>query len=283
MPRIAASRPRWRAQAGNTRMIELCPVETPMKWRVGRCRRRVGRHAWVSLPRPSALIARGGEPGKRALTAGTGAAHCLASGTGAACATSILPSTWARAASAARWSIAAARSSRSRAASTSRSCRGSAGRSSGRPTGGRAASPRCARCWAGSRGRPARVAALCACGQMHGTVLVDDDGRPTREAVPLWNDKRTLGGGRGLRGAPPAVRLPGADREPAEPGLAGVQAALDGGARRAGAGARGDGADAEGLDQPAADGGAGDGPDRGVDELPDGRGDRRLVGRRFWR
>lgn len=36
-----------------------------------------------------------------------------------------------------------------------------------------------------------RIAALCACGQMHGTVLVDDDGRPTRPTVPLWNDKRT--------------------------------------------------------------------------------------------
>lgn len=39
---------------------------------------------------------------------------------------------------------------------------------------------------------PARVAALCACGQMHGTVLIDGDGHLTREAVPLWNDKRTL-------------------------------------------------------------------------------------------
>lgn len=36
-----------------------------------------------------------------------------------------------------------------------------------------------------------RVAAVCACGQMHGTVLVDADGVPTRETVPLWNDKRT--------------------------------------------------------------------------------------------
>lgn len=36
-----------------------------------------------------------------------------------------------------------------------------------------------------------RIAAVAACGQMHGTVLVDDDGRPTRETVPLWNDKRT--------------------------------------------------------------------------------------------
>jgi xylulokinase len=36
-----------------------------------------------------------------------------------------------------------------------------------------------------------RVAAVCACGQMHGTVLVDDRGQPTRETAPLWNDKRT--------------------------------------------------------------------------------------------
>jgi xylulokinase len=39
----------------------------------------------------------------------------------------------------------------------------------------------------------ARIAAVVACGQMHGTVLVDDDGMPTRAAVPLWNDKRTAG------------------------------------------------------------------------------------------
>nr|WP_010394256.1 FGGY family carbohydrate kinase [Paracoccus sp. TRP] len=39
---------------------------------------------------------------------------------------------------------------------------------------------------------PARVSAICACGQMHGTVLIDADGQLTRETVPLWNDKRTL-------------------------------------------------------------------------------------------
>ena len=38
-----------------------------------------------------------------------------------------------------------------------------------------------------------RIAAVCACGQMHGTVLVDGDGVPTRPNAPLWNDKRTLG------------------------------------------------------------------------------------------
>lgn len=37
----------------------------------------------------------------------------------------------------------------------------------------------------------ARIAAICACGQMHGTTLLDANGRLTRETVPLWNDKRT--------------------------------------------------------------------------------------------
>src|SRR5262245_26971086 len=37
-----------------------------------------------------------------------------------------------------------------------------------------------------------RISAIAACGQMHGTVLVDGDGRPTRDTAPLWNDKRTI-------------------------------------------------------------------------------------------
>ncbi|MBI2253215.1 MAG: pentose kinase [Proteobacteria bacterium] len=40
-------------------------------------------------------------------------------------------------------------------------------------------------------GAARRVAAICACGQMHGTVLLDGQGELTRDAVPLWNDKRT--------------------------------------------------------------------------------------------
>jgi xylulokinase len=36
-----------------------------------------------------------------------------------------------------------------------------------------------------------RVAGIAACGQMHGTVLIDDDGRLVLDRVPLWNDKRT--------------------------------------------------------------------------------------------
>ena len=39
----------------------------------------------------------------------------------------------------------------------------------------------------GARGR---IAAIAACGQMHGTVLVDARGQPTRDSAPLWNDKR---------------------------------------------------------------------------------------------
>jgi xylulokinase len=38
----------------------------------------------------------------------------------------------------------------------------------------------------------ARISAIAACGQMHGTVLVDDAGNPTRRTAPLWNDKRTV-------------------------------------------------------------------------------------------
>lgn len=36
-----------------------------------------------------------------------------------------------------------------------------------------------------------RVAAICGCGQMHGSVIVDADGALTRDAALLWNDKRT--------------------------------------------------------------------------------------------
>jgi len=36
------------------------------------------------------------------------------------------------------------------------------------------------------------IAAVAGCGQMHGTVLVDDRGALTRDTVPLWNDKRTV-------------------------------------------------------------------------------------------
>ena len=37
------------------------------------------------------------------------------------------------------------------------------------------------------------IDAIAACGQMHGTVLVDDAGKLVRDTAPLWNDKRTVG------------------------------------------------------------------------------------------
>src|ERR1700683_2460191 len=36
-----------------------------------------------------------------------------------------------------------------------------------------------------------RVAGVAACGQMHATVLIDDDGQLVLDWAPLWNDKRT--------------------------------------------------------------------------------------------
>src|SRR5437868_717507 len=38
-------------------------------------------------------------------------------------------------------------------------------------------------------GAAERIAAIAACGQMHGTVLIDRHGEPVLDAVPLWNDK----------------------------------------------------------------------------------------------
>lgn len=37
-----------------------------------------------------------------------------------------------------------------------------------------------------------RIAAVCVCGQMHGLVLLDENGALTRSTAPLWNDKRTV-------------------------------------------------------------------------------------------
>ena len=37
-----------------------------------------------------------------------------------------------------------------------------------------------------------RIGAVCVCGQMHGTVLLDQKGELLRDRTPLWNDKRTV-------------------------------------------------------------------------------------------
>lgn len=41
-----------------------------------------------------------------------------------------------------------------------------------------------------NQGIARRLLCVSTCGQMHGTVLVDDDGRTVLDEVPLWNDKR---------------------------------------------------------------------------------------------
>jgi xylulokinase len=42
-----------------------------------------------------------------------------------------------------------------------------------------------------TEGAARRVGAIAACGQMHGTVLVDDKGQLVLDSVQLWNDKRS--------------------------------------------------------------------------------------------
>jgi xylulokinase len=67
-----------------------------------------------------------------------------------------------------------------------------------------------------------RISAICACGQMHGAVLVDDSGRPTRANAPLWNDKRTLGlvaDYEAKRAAADYIALSGNPATPAWPGF----------------------------------------------------------------
>ncbi len=71
----------------------------------------------------------------------------------------------------------------------------------------------------------ARVAAVCACGQMHGTVLVDDAGRPTRATAPLWNDKRTIGLVEAYEARHPAADYLASSGNPATPAWPGFKLA----------------------------------------------------------
>ena len=70
-----------------------------------------------------------------------------------------------------------------------------------------------------------RIAAVCACGQMHGTVLVDDDGQPTRANVPLWNDKRTASLVAAFEAAHPASDYLARSGNPATPAWPGFKLA----------------------------------------------------------
>ena len=70
-----------------------------------------------------------------------------------------------------------------------------------------------------------RVAMICACGQMHGTVLVDEAGRPTRAHAPLWNDKRTVGLVTAYEAAHPSGDYLGLSGNPATPAWPGFKLA----------------------------------------------------------
>jgi xylulokinase len=68
-------------------------------------------------------------------------------------------------------------------------------------------------------GAAARVSAVCACGQMHGAVLVDGVGRLTRDTAPLWNDKRTLPQVERFAATVEAQRITANPASPAWPGF----------------------------------------------------------------
>jgi xylulokinase len=92
-----------------------------------------------------------------------------------------------------------------------------------------------------------RVVAVAACGQMHGTVLIDAGGELVLDSVQLWNDKRATAQVSALlrsqrRRCPLAT-----DRESAFGRLARFQAAMDRSPPARSACSRGDAAHAEGL------------------------------------
>ena len=94
------------------------------------------------------------------------------------------------AASARRFFIARDRCSLSARGNTIRSCRASAWRSNGQLTGGTGRLKAFAAFSETTESAARRVGAISACGQMHGTVLVDDNGQLVLDSVQLWNDKR---------------------------------------------------------------------------------------------
>ena len=121
-----------------------------------------------------------------------------------------------------------------------------------------------------------RVSASVACGQMHGTVLVGDEGQLAFDSIQLWDDKRPseevsafiathdVDGLWPIAANPSSVAWPGfklrwtANHQPEV------------------IGARGFASHAEGLCQPSADGDAGHGRVRRVLHVSLGRANRRL-------
>jgi len=90
-----------------------------------------------------------------------------------------------------------------------------------------------------------RVVAVAACGQMHGTVLIDAGGELVLDSVQLWNDKRAT--------AQVSAFSASSDVQSAFGRLARLQAAMDRSPPARSARSRGDAAHAEGLHQFPAD------------------------------
>ena len=97
---------------------------------------------------------------------------------------------WALEASGPRSSICAGGPSLFGPASTTRSFRVSAEPSNVRPIGGQGAVASIRDVLDAVEGGAQRVLAVAACGQMHGTVLIDAGGELALDSVQLWNDKR---------------------------------------------------------------------------------------------
>ena len=84
--------------------------------------------------------------------------------------------------------------------------------------------PRRSARWWSKADRP--IAAVCVCGQMHGTVLIGAGDGLASDSVLLWNDKRSTPEVEAWeRGRPEALPTP-PHRQPRDPGLAGIQAAM---------------------------------------------------------
>ena len=71
-----------------------------------------------------------------------------------------------------------------------------------------------------------RIAMVAACGQMHATVLLDDDGALARDTAPLWNDKRTVPLVTAFEAANRPQDYLARNRQSADAGLARLQAAM---------------------------------------------------------
>ena len=144
-------------------------------------------------------------------------------------------------------------------ASTTRSFQVSAAPSSVRPIGGQGAVASIRDVLDAVEGGAQRVLAVAACGQMHGTVLIDAGGELVLDSVQLWNDKRPTAEVSAFAAANDVDALWPLTRQSAFGRLARLQAAMDRSPPARSARSRGDAADAEGLHQFPADRAAGHG------------------------